>query len=281
LDIGPETVWDEALAGVDFVVHLAALAHLTRLEAEKAEGEYHRINVGGTVSLARGVREGATVRRLVFLSSTGAVCSFSDSAISEETPERPDSKYGKSKLVAEEGIRDVLGTEEADWCIVRAPLVYGRGNLGNMERLLRLVQLRLPLPFAGIRNRRSFVFVGNLVNALERCLWHPRAANQTFVIRDGEDVSTPEFIQRIAGVLGRTVRQYPLPVSVLTLLAGLGDWVGALAGRGSGVASYVVHRLSESLWVDDSAIREAIGWEPPFTLDEGLSRTFATEERQP
>ncbi len=141
------------------------------------------------------------------------------------------------------------------------PLVYGPGVGANFLRLLRLVERGVPLPFGAIDNRRSLLYLGNLVDAIALCLTQPAAANRTWLVSDGEDVATPELIRRLAAQLGRRARLWPVPTGWLEL-------AGRLVGKGA-----EVQRLLGSLAVDSGRIRRELGWRPPYTLDEGLAET--------
>jgi len=236
--------WEASLKGNEVVVHLAGVAH------GRASGAvYEEVNVRATQRLALAALE-AGVRRLVYVSSikvNGEATPPDRPFRASDTP-APQDEYGRSKWRAEQALAGVAGLEVV---VVRPPLVYGPGVRANFRRLLQLVASGLPLPFASIRNRRSFVFVGNLAALLRRCSEHPAAPGRTFFAADGEDLSTPELVRRIGKALGRAPRLVPFPASLLP---------GKLAG---------------SLVVDASETRAALDWRPPFSVDEGLARTAA------
>lgn len=273
-DIGPETQWQESLDGVEYVIHLAGLAHRFSGGENSTVEEYWRVNSHGTRRLAQEVRAASHVRRLVFLSSVGAVCSLSDAVVTHETEPRPDTHYGRSKGAAEVALAETLAEGEADWCVLRSPLVYGPGNPGNMGRLVRLINRGVPLPLASVSNRRSFIFIGNLGDVLERCLHHPGASRHTFLVSDGEDVSTAELVRRLSEHADRPVRIFPMPGRMLRGLGRLGDVVGPLVGRSVGLSTYSVDRLMGSLQIDAQRVRSFLEWDPPFALDEGLAQTL-------
>lgn len=277
--IGPDTEWSKALDSVDYVVHLAALAHQIGPKGEGRAEEFVRVNALGTQSLARAVAASPTVRRLVFVSSIGAVRSVSSSQITATSICEPDTDYGRSKLLAEQYVRDALESGDPDWCIIRPVLVYGPGNPGNMDRLLRLIQTRIPLPLDAIKNRRSFIYIGNLVNLLVECLEHPEASGQVFLANDGKDMSTPDLVRRIAQVSGQKVVLFPLPIAGLRLLGRFGDWVQHFTGRSMGLDTYSVDRLIGSLWVDSSPLGDLLDWNPPFSVDSGLRYTLGKSNR--
>lgn len=272
-DISNDIELRQAVSSVDIAVHLAARAHILRDDAADPEAEFRRVNVEGTLNLARQCAQ-AGVKHFVFVSSVGAIATLSDRALDETSPCRPDTPYGRSKLLAEEGLKEIAQASGMTYTILRPTLVYGPGNPGNMERLMKLVRLGLPLPLGAIRNRRSFVYVENLVDAIVRCVDHPQARNQTFVVSDGQDVSTPELIRQIARSAGYPCRLFDCPMSVLRLLGRAGNWVQQATGRTLPINQEVVERLSGSLVVDSAKIRTTLDWQPPFSLEEGLMKTF-------
>jgi nucleoside-diphosphate-sugar epimerase len=275
-DIGPNTDWSVALNGMDYVIHLAALAHQMDIQGKGKIEEYMRVNAAGTRCLVQAISTTPTVRRLIYVSSVSAVKSLSNQAISEGAPCEPDTDYGRSKRAAEQSIEEILQDSRTDWCIIRPPLVYGPGNPGNMARLLKLINAGIPLPLAAINSQRSFVFIGNMIDALERCLWHPGASRRTFLISDGEDISTPELMRRLAQYTGKRLYLFPVPIELLDGLGHIGDLIGHFTGRSIGLDSYSIKRLTGSLTVDSKLLRKAIEWYPPFTMDQGLATTLIT-----
>ncbi|MCG3175026.1 MAG: N-acetyl-alpha-D-glucosaminyl-diphospho-ditrans,octacis-undecaprenol 4-epimerase [Myxococcota bacterium] len=273
-DIGPDTEWSKALDGADAVIHLAALAHQVGAKGEELRRAFDRVNADGTRALARACAASSGVRRLVFVSSIGAVATLSETVITESAAPSPDSDYGRGKLAAEQAVRDELRNSRCGFVIIRPPLIYGPGNPGNMARLLSLLKTGAPLPLAGVRNRRSFLYVENLSDALVRCIESPGVAGKTYVIRDGETCSTPELLRLLGEVSGRPARLFSVPMAVMNGLAGVGDMLSAIAGRSVGLDTYSLERLTGSLEVDDSALRRDLPWTPPFSMREGLRRTF-------
>ena len=262
-DIGPATDWDSALDRVDVVVHLAARVHLRKDGASDPENEYRITNVLGTERLAR--RAAASgVRRLVYLSSIGVNGRQSGAGVfTEQDPPSPYDAYTLSKWEAEKALRAVASETGLETVILRPPLVYGPGNPGNFLRLLELAASGRPLPLRALDNRRSLLFVGNLVDAIICCASHPGAAGQTYLVRDGDDVSTSELIRRLAELMGRPARLFSFPPS---LLRGMAKMIGKSAD---------IDRLMNSLVLDDSKIRTTLGWRPPFSLADGLRETVA------
>lgn len=279
--IGPDTQWSTQLADVDAVVHLAALAHQVAGAGEGRWTEFEAVNVLGTRRLAQACEASQSVRRLVFVSSVKAVRSQSDLPLSETTPCEPDDDYGRSKFLAETAVQEVLRDSGTDWCIIRPPLVYGPGNRANMARLVRLLRTRLPLPLAAVSGRRSFIYVDNLTHAISRVIDAPMARRQTFFVSDGEAVYTRDLIRLLAECRGGSARLFYCPVSALRLLGVCGDAMARAAGRSFGLDSYSVDRLIGSLVVDDSRIRETLGWAPPVSFREGVHRMMAEGTSKP
>jgi nucleoside-diphosphate-sugar epimerase len=260
----------ESVAGCDAVVHLAGLAHQPGRAANRA-AEFLRINTEGTRLLARAAARGG-VRRFVFVSSIAAVCTHSDTPVDDWTPCAPADPYGCSKFEAEQALVVELKDSATDWCILRPPLVYGPGNPGNMRRLIRIMDSGLPLPFASIRNRRSFMFVANLVDAILCVLRYEGAVRSTYVLSDGSDFSTPELVSALAAAAGYRVRLLAIPVSALMILGRAADAVHALLGSSLGIDSTAIDRLVGSLPVDGSRFRVFFDWHPPVDLDHAFQQ---------
>ena len=258
--IGPATDWREALAGVAAVVHTAARVHVAERPDPESVARTFAVNAEGTRALAAAAGA-AGVRRFVFLSTVKVLGETTENRapFSETDPPNPDpgDAYALAKAAAEAALAK-LARGRLEVVVLRAPLVYGPGARANFAALVRLVRIAPPLPFAGVANRRSLVFLGNLVDAIALALDHPQAAGETFMVRDGEDVSTPELIGKIAGHLGRPARLFACPLALLRLAA-------KLTGQGPRAS-----RLLDSLALDDRKIRDRLGWRPPYSLDQGL-----------
>jgi nucleoside-diphosphate-sugar epimerase len=259
-ELTPETDWRRALEGVQCVVHLAARTHVLSETARDPLAEYRRVNVEGTLRLAEQAAQ-AGVRRLVFMSSVKVNGESTQRPFTERDDPRPEDGYGFSKRDAERALGRVSGTTGMEVVILRPPLVYGPGVKGNFLRLLDVVARRVPLPLASIRNRRSLIYVGNLVDAVLAAIASPRAAGGTYLLSDGEDVSTPELVREMARALGVAPRLLPCPSSWLKL-------AGAVTGRRAAVA-----RLTGSLQVDSTAAHRDLEWRPRYTLAQGLAAT--------
>jgi nucleoside-diphosphate-sugar epimerase len=272
-DIDGQTDWQEALQGVNVVIHLAARAHILQDHSSDPEADFLRVNTDGTANLVKqAIRCG--VQHFIFLSSVGAMATVSDQTLTEESFCQPDTSYGRSKLKAEEALVALASNSAMTWTILRPTLVYGFGNPGNMERLIKLINLGLPLPFGSIHNQRSFTYVGNLVDAILRILTHPNAINQIFLVSDGEDISTPELMRLIARSTQQSSTLFPCPPQLLKLIGVLGDAMQAVRGKAGGINSTTIDRLLGSLVVDSSKIRSMLDWNPPYNVLQGLKKTF-------
>lgn len=262
-ELDGRTEWADTLDGLDTVVHLAARTHAVHDLGPKALAGYRRINVHATRRLAEAAAS-AGVRRFVYVSSikvngeatTGCPFSVADRPA-------PVDAYGISKWEAEQALAEVAARSELEAVVVRPPLVYGPAAGGNFARLCAAVRRGFVLPLGSVDNRRSLIAVDNLVDLIDRCITHPGAEGQTFLASDGEDVSTPDLIRRLARVMGLRPRLVSVPPGLLRV-------AGQLAGRRSEVA-----RLLASLQVDMGPTCRRIGWEPPLSLDEGLRRAVA------
>ena len=261
-DLDSSTDWSAAVRACDVVVHAAARVHLIKDAAADPLAAFRRVNVQGTLNLARqAIASG--VRRFVFVSSI--------KVNGEETlPARPFDAadepapidaYGRSKLEAELGLRELLADAGIAWVIVRPPLVYGPHVKANFLRMMRWVKRGVPLPFAGVRNRRSFVALENLVSLLHRCSVHPSAADQVFLAADGEDLSTPDLLRRLGVALGTPARLIDVPPAMLSAAA----W---LTGKRD-----LARRLLGNLQVDAAKARAVLDWAPEVTVDEALKKT--------
>lgn len=260
VDLSAGADWRGLVRGVEAVVHCAARVHVMHESAADPLAAFRTVNVDGTLALARQAAA-AGVRRFVFVSTIGVngAETFRRPFRADDTP-APPTPYARSKHEAEIGLQQLARQTGLELVIVRPPLIHGPGAPGNFGRLLRVVQRGLPLPLATVDNRRSLVGVANLSNLLATCIDHPRAVGQTLLVADGEDLSTPELVRRIARALRTRARLFPFPVRALRSLA-------AALGRES-----AAQQLCGSLQVDDSATRARLGWTPITRLDAELDR---------
>lgn len=268
-----QTDWQAALQGIDVVVHLAARAHVLNAQEANPEAEFLRVNTAGTINLVEQAIA-ADVQQFIFISSIGAVASFSEVPLREDDACHPDTPYGLSKLTTEKALVDLASNHAMNWTILRPTLVYGAGNPGNMERLIKLINLGLPLPLGSVQNRRSFLYVENLVDAIATCIQNPKAFGNIFHVSDGQDISTPELIQLIATHTDRRCRLLPVPMWVFHHAGQMGDALEQLLSRQLPINSPTVKKLTQSLVVDNRKICNILDWTPPFTVEAGLRKTF-------
>lgn len=259
-EIDGATDWAAALAGCDTVVHLAARVHVMHDTAADPLALYRATNTDATLNLARQAVL-AGVKRFVFVSSIKVNGEGRDTAYQETDTPMPEDAYALSKWEAEQGLWRVARETGLEVVILRPPLVYGPGVKANFRRLLDTVTRGWPLPLGAVRNRRSLLYLGNFVDAIRICIEHPAAAGQTFLVDDGQPVSTPELVRAVAHAMGRPARLLPVPIGLL-------EFGGALLGRRAAVA-----RLTGSLWLDSSLIRTRLGWTPPYSMAAGLEAT--------
>lgn len=262
-DITSAADYSECFMGVDCLIHTAARAHIMRDEVADPMAEYRRVNVDGTLNLARQAAA-AGVKRFIFISSikvNGEQTSLSQPFTADDTP-APEDAYGISKWEAEQGLQQLADETGMEVVIIRPPLVYGQGVKGNFASMIKLVKKGFPLPLGAIHNKRSLVALDNLADLIITCIEHPSAANQVFLAGDGFDLSTPELLRGVASAMNSPSRLIPVPVRMLVLGA-------TLLGKQD-----VAQRLLGSLQVDISKARDLLGWEPSITVEEGLKKCF-------
>ncbi|MFJ2713318.1 MULTISPECIES: UDP-glucose 4-epimerase family protein [unclassified Pseudomonas] len=254
--------WSHALADVDIVVHAAARVHVMDEVETDPIAAFREINVHATLNLARQAAVSG-VKRFIFISSVkvnGEATGPGTAFRADDVP-APADAYGVSKFEAEQGLRQLAQVTGMEVVIIRPVLVYGPGVKANFLSMMQWLARGVPLPFGSVRNRRSLVSVGNLVDLILTCAEHPGAANQVFMASDGEDVSTSELLRKVGLALGKTSHLLPVPVWMM-------ERVSALIGRRS-----ISQRLFGSLQVDISKNRQLLGWTPPISLDKGLDLT--------
>jgi len=261
-DLAEAVDWGPALAGVDVVVHCAARVHVMSETVSDPLAEFRRCNVAATLQLARAATE-AGVKRLVFVSSVkvnGEATTNGRAFAADDVP-APSDPYGISKLEAERGLFALAGETGIEVVIVRPVLVYGPGVKANFLNMMRWLSKGVPLPLGAIRNKRSLVALDNVVDLIVTCIDHPAAANQVFLVSDGEDLSTSELLQRMGRALGKPARLIPIPARVLATSA-------RLLGKEA-----LAQRLCGSLQVDIEKTRCLLNWLPPVSVENALSRT--------
>lgn len=262
--LGPQTDWSQAVAGTRAVLHLAARAHVLHDADPDPLSTYRTINTAGTLNLAEQAAA-AGARRFVFVSTAKVhgEATTPGALFSEAEEPAPKDPYGQSKWEAEQGLAAIAARTGMEVVVVRPPLVYGPGVKANFAALMHAVASGWALPLAAIDNRRSLVGTDNLVDFLLLCLEHPAAANQTFLVSDGEDLSTPDLLRRLGNAMGRSARLWPVPPPLLTAGA-------ALLGRRA-----AADRLCGNLQLDITKARTLLNWSPPVSVDEGLRRAVA------
>ncbi len=263
-DINGETNWTEALLGINVVIHLAARAHVMKASAADPLEALYKVNVDGACNFARQAAK-AGVQRFIFISSikvNGEGTLLGQPYTTEHQP-APIDPYGISKRMAEDALRQLADQTGLEVVIIRPPLVYGPGVKANFRSMMRWLDKGVPLPLAGIHNKRSLVALDNLVDLIVTCIAHPLAANQTFLAGDGEDLSTTELLQRLGHALGKPAKLLPLPIWVLKTGA-------MLLGKRD-----MAQRLCNSLQVDINKASELLGWQPPVSVDDALKKTAA------
>ncbi|VAX14854.1 UDP-glucose 4-epimerase [hydrothermal vent metagenome] len=273
-DIGAYKQWDEILGGVEAVVHLAALAHDTSGNKKWTADDYMKINAGATLDLARAAAK-TGVKRFIFISTikVNGETTPVDNPFDETSPAKPSDPYGASKLMAENGLWEIAEETGMEIVVIRPPLVYGRGVKGNMGALIDAINRKRLAPAPAVKNLRSFVYAGNLADAILVCMEHPQAAGHTFVVSDGEDISTINLIRLIAESARSGAIILPAPKQLLALAGAVGDAIEAIVGRHVPFNSAVISKVQSSLRVDSAKIRRKLGWSPPFTLKEGIVKT--------
>jgi nucleoside-diphosphate-sugar epimerase len=254
------------LASQGVVIHTAARAHIMKDEVPDPLAEYRKVNVDGTLNLARQAAE-AGVRRFVFISSikVNGEQTPVNQPFTAEDASAPEDAYGVSKMEAEQGLQALAAETGMEVVIIRPPLVYGPGVKGNFASMIKLVEKGLPLPLGAIHNKRSLVALDNLVGLIITCIDHPAAANQAFLAGDGEDRSTTELLQGVARAMGKPSRLVPVPAGLLMFGA-------TVLGKKA-----MAQRLLGSLQVDISKARNLLGWQPPLSVEEGLKHCFPNQ----
>lgn len=258
--------WLNCLNGVDVAVHCAALTAVTKVEPGQETDAFRRVNVEGTLQLARSAAK-AGVGRFVFISTVKMLGESTPpgNPFTESTAPKPEGAYAQSKLEAERALL-ALGKETGmEVVVIRPPLVYGLGVGGNFASMIRWLSKGVPLPLGAVDNRRSLVGLDNLVDFIVRCIEHPGAADQVFLVSDDADLSTSELLRKLAHFMGRTARLVPFPPRWLERAA-------MLMGKRE-----VARRLLGSLQMDISKARDVLGWSPPISVDEGFRRAVGSQ----
>ena len=262
MDASSNTNWTDALRDIDVVIHLLARVHVMDDKVADPLLEFRNINVNATIALANAaVKQG--VKRFVFLSSVkvNGESTF-HKAFSEFDLPHPQDAYAISKWEAEEALRKICKDTGMEVVIIRSPLVYGPNVKANFLKMMQYIKRGIPLPLGAIQNKRSLISIDNLVDFITTAISHPKAANETFLISDDEDISTTDLLHRIGKYIGRPARLIPLHPKILSFLFNI------LGRQDFG------DRLLGSLEVDITKAKKLLAWSPPKTLDEGLRATI-------
>jgi len=260
--------YSHSLENTTVIIHAAARVHVMDDQVKDSLAEFRKVNVEGTLNLAKQAAQ-AGVKRFVYISSV----KVNGESTSAEQPFTPDDRvatddpYGLSKWEAEQGLFKLAKETNMEVVVVRPPLIYGEGVKANFAKMMQVVAKGILLPLGEIHNQRSFMALDNLVDFIITCITHPKAANEVFLISDGEDVSTTELLQKVAKAMGKKARLIPVPV-------GLMSFVAKLLGKED-----VANRLFDSLQVDSSKARELLGWQPVITMDEQLKKIVKVSNR--
>ncbi len=251
----------DLFADCDVVVHVAAKAHAVGVPLE----QFRLINTQATVQLAQAAAA-AGVKRFIFLSSIGVNGIATTRPFTAADIPAPVEDYARSKLEAELALQQLAAKTAMQLVIIRPPLVYGPDAPGNFGKLAKLAQKNLPLPLGAVQNKRSLIALDNLIDVIVTCIDHPAAANQTFLVSDDDDISTTQLLELITRAAGKTPRLLPVPVSWLRLAA-------KLTGKQA-----IIDRLCGNLQLDISHTRQTLGWTPPVSVQQGITRCFINEE---
>ena len=269
-DIAQLAINSDVFKGISTVVHLANIASLPAGRNESdAKKELYAVNVKGTENVLRCAAHNG-VQRFIYISSLKAVgeqCKLSERFTEQSIP-TPEGAYGESKLAAEQLVKSLAPTLGMEYVIIRPPLVYGPGAGGNFYSIVRLVDKRVPLPFKSINNVRSMVYIGNLVDLIIRCLDCPEASNKVLMVSDDQDLSLPSILQHIACGLKKNDLSFPFPQGLLY-------WMANLVGK-----RQLAQKLFGTLVVDISTTKSLLGWQPPYTVEQGMKVTLEYNRSQ-
>jgi nucleoside-diphosphate-sugar epimerase len=262
-DIDAHTDWTKALLDCDAVIHLAAHVHVMCEKKTDTVDEFRRTNVFGTKQLAQSAAINR-VKRFVFISSIGVNGLFTkgDAKFSEGNTPAPYNPYTISKWEAEVMLKTISKETNLEIVVVRPPLIYGLGAPGNFDQMLKILSKNIPLPFLRVTNKRDFVYVKNLVSALISCATHPKAAGKTYLVSDGEAISTADLLSYLSEALGNPIKLFGMPLWMLKL-------IGKVTRKNT-----EIEKLLSSLQINSSKIRDDLGWIPPYSVRDGLKESI-------
>lgn len=261
-DLNNHLSFGDAISSTDVLIHLAGRAHVLNETSQNPYQTYAEINVNATKNLANLAAKNG-VKRFIFLSSVKVNGEeTTEFAFNENNSPKPEDDYGKTKLEAESVLAKLSENSDMEVVIIRPPLIYGKGVKANFKNLIKLCALKLPLPFGAIHNKRSMIYIENLIDFIILCINHPKAADEIFLISDDEDVSTNKLIRTIRKSFGMPSLLVPIPQSWLVFFL-------SVIGKKN-----LAKRLCGNLQVDISKAKNLLGWKPPFTFEQGIQRTI-------
>ncbi|WP_135081447.1 SDR family oxidoreductase [Terasakiella sp. SH-1] len=268
-DINNDTNWQDALKNIDIVVHCAARVHIMNDIADNPLEEFRKTNVEGTRQLADQAAQHG-VKRFIFLSSIKVNGESSSPNFPFKNSDRPHTEdpYGQSKWEAEQALNAIAAKSNMEVCIIRPSLIYGPGVKANFKRLQNLATKGWPVPFGSLNNLRSYVFIDNLCDCIKICLTHPQAANQTFLISDGHDLSVRQLYEKLCFAQGHKAKLINIPAKWMELIAkvlGKQDQVG---------------RLTQYLQVDSTPLQSKLGWQPPVSVDQAIELSCSAPKKE-
>lgn len=261
-DFSRSTNWDGAFTGIKFVIHLASIAHENLSKYSANPSVLFEVNTEGTLHFALSAAKSG-VKRFIFVSSIGVNGNSSNLPFTELDVPSPIEPYAISKMKAEEGLLAISKKYEMEVVIIRPPLVYGPSSPGNFSKLIKLVKLGIPLPFASVNNKRSFIGISNLIDFIILCTKHPKAKNEIFVISDGDDTSLPLLLNLISDAIGKKLWVFPFPKFLLIVLA-------RICGK-----SVELNKLVCDLQVDINKARSLLNWNPKYSIKDELNKIVA------
>lgn len=259
--------YSDCLAGVSVVIHAAARVHVMDDTAADPLAAYREVNVAGTLNLARQAAASG-VKRFIFISTikVNGEATLPEQPFTAHDLSQATDPYGISKAEAEAALKKLCSDTGMEFVVIRPPLVYGPGVKANFAAMLRLAKKNLPLPLGAIRNQRSMVALGNLVDLIKVCIDHPKAANQTFLVSDDHDLSTSELLQLMVRAYRKTPRLIPVPMSWFSI-------IGKLTGKQA-----VIARLCGNLQVDINDTKTTLNWRPPVSVEDGIKSCIPKED---
>jgi nucleoside-diphosphate-sugar epimerase len=260
-DLSADNDWSEILKDIDVIIHTAGIAHTKDCYNKKYLKRILEVNTEATLSLARQAVK-AGVRRFIFISSMGVYGNPNNMAIKNCDIPNPVEPYAISKFKAENGLRDISKSSRLELTILRPPMVYGPSSPGNLSKLVKLIERKIPLPLASVKNRRSFIFIGNLTDIIVKCVDSPNVIGKTYIVCDNEAISTPELIRKLSSELGVAPMLFAFPPGILKLIS-------QIFGVQRQISS-----LIDSFEIDCKTIGKDLEWTPPFTISQGLHITI-------